>query len=254
MATMAARWSRRDVLRLGAGALAGPLLLSCKSLDPGDPHLTARPGTPTIQPTVGISPLDLGSPRDGTLYVPHSYDPATPAPLFIGLHGAGGSAVGWTSYQARAETRKMIMLAPDSRGPTWDLILNGEVGPDVGFIQKALEYTFARCRIDPARICLGGFSDGASYGLSIGVANGDLFTHLVGYSPGYLQYPDDSIGKPRVFVSHGTSDPILPVTQSRDVIVPGLRSRGYDVTYQEFAGVHEVPSTISEAALDWFLA
>ena len=38
------------------------------------------------------------------------------------------------------------------------------------------------------------------------------------------------------------------------VIVPALRGTGYDTTYQEFSGVHEVPATIAEAALDWFLA
>ncbi len=54
-------------------------------------------------------------------------------------------------------------------------------------------------------------------------------------------------------MSHGTRDPVLPVTISRDGIVPSLRSGGYDVTYQEFDGGHEVPSAISESALDWFL-
>jgi phospholipase/carboxylesterase len=44
------------------------------------------------------------------------------------------------------------------------------------------------------------------------------------------------------------------VTISRDGIVPTLRRAGYDVTYREFEGYHEVPSEISETALDWFLA
>jgi predicted esterase len=46
---------------------------------------------------------------------------------------------------------------------------------------------------------------------------------------------------------------VLPVAGSRDVIVPGLRDAGYDVTYTEFAGGHLVPAEISESALDWFL-
>ena len=65
---------------------------------------------------------------------------------------------------------------------------------------------------------------------------------------------DGRVGKPRIFISHGTADPVLPVTASRDVIVPALRGTGSDTTYREFSGVHEVPATIAEAALDWFLA
>jgi len=146
----------------------------------------------------------------------------------------------------------MILLAPDSRGSTWDLVL-GRLGPDVEFLDRALQHTFERCRIDPARIALGGFSDGASYALSLGISNGDLFSHLVAYSPGFLRVAGPTVGKPLIYVSHGTRDGVLPVTISRDRIVPTLRSGGYDVTYQEFDGAHEVPSAISESALDWFV-
>jgi predicted esterase len=62
------------------------------------------------------------------------------------------------------------------------------------------------------------------------------------------------VGKPRIFVSHGTQDPILSVAASRDRIVPALREDGYDVTYEEFVGGHQVPRVVSEQALDWFLA
>src|SRR3712207_7974813 len=50
-----------------------------------------------------------------------------------------------------------------------------------------------------------GFSDGASYALSLGIPNGDLFTHLVAFSPGFAA-PDGQRGHPRVFVGHGVDD------------------------------------------------
>jgi phospholipase/carboxylesterase len=186
-----------------------------------------------------LSELGLGAQRDGILYVPESYSPDTPAPLFIGLHGAGQSSDLWASYPGRAEVRGMVFLAPDSRSSsTWDLMRAG-FGPDVEFIDRALEHTFDRCLIDPERIAFGGFSDGASYALSLGVLNGDLFSHLVAYSPGLYVEPDSPVGQPSVFVSHGALDGILPVTASRNVIVP--------------TGGHEVPAEISSEALDWFL-
>lgn len=249
--------SRREFLKVGlAGVVAGPVLLGCgdSTTEPeSSPRLTARPGSPTIEPTTGLSELGLASPRDGLLYVPESYSPGVAAPLFVALHGAGGSADNWASYADRAEARGMVFLAPDSRASTWDRV-SGDFGPDVEFLDLALQHTFERCRIDPARIALGGFSDGASYALSLGVSNGDLFSHLVAYSPGFLRAVDPIVGKPRVYVSHGIQDTVLPVTISRDFIVPTLRDADYDVTYQEFAGGHAVPSEISEAALDWFLS
>lgn len=251
---------RRDFVRSSLGALAASMLPGCSLDTPteppapsGSPRLTARPGTPTVPPAIGkTSPLALGLTRDGFLHVPEGYSPDTPAPLFVALHGAGGSATNWASYPGRADARGMVLLAPDSRAFTWDLIIGG-FGPDVEFLDLALAHTFERCRIDPARIALGGFSDGASYALSLGVSNGDLFSHLVAYSPGFIQASDPIVGKPPVFVSHGSQDSILPVSTTRNVIVPTLRDNGHEVTYAEFDGGHEVPAAISEAALDWFL-
>ena len=51
----------------------------------------------------------------------------------MALHGAGGSSAEWAAYRVRAEQRKMILLAPDSRSGTWDLSLR-QVGPDVVFL------------------------------------------------------------------------------------------------------------------------
>jgi phospholipase/carboxylesterase len=126
-------------------------------------------------------------------------------------------------------------------------------GPDVVFLNEMLEYAFERCRIDPTLIALGGFSDGASYALSLGIGNGDLFTHLVAYSPGYYAIPDPVVGTPRVFVSHGQNDTVLPFYNTASTIVPGLRDASHDVTFLEFDGGHEVPAEVSDAGLDWFL-
>jgi phospholipase/carboxylesterase len=249
--------SRRNFLRGSLAALAAPVFLSCSNSPTEsrfEPRLTARPGMPTLPAPAGLTELGLGQTRDGLLYVPTSYSPSNKnaTPLFIALHGAGGSSENWTSYPDRAEAHGLIFLAIDSRSSTWDLVRIG-FGPDVLFLDRALQYTFQRCRIDPARLALGGFSDGASYALSLGVSNGDLFSHLVGYSPGFLAPSDPIIGKPRVFISHGTQDAVLPVALSQNNIVPRFRNDGYEVTYRQFQGGHEVPSVISEAALDWFL-
>jgi predicted esterase len=98
---------------------------------------------------------------------------------------------------------------------------------------------------------MGGFSDGATYALSLGLVNGDLFRALVAFSPGFVAEGEPFLGRPRVFVSHGTEDQVLPIDRTSRTIVPGLRARGYDVTYREFDGRHEVPIEIAREGLAW---
>ena len=144
------------------------------------------------------------------------------------LHGAGGSGAGVRFAFAIAEELGVVVLAPDSRGRTWDAI-HGKFGPDVTFISAALQHALARVAVDLRRLAVGGFSDGASYALSLGIANGDLFTHVLAFSPGFI-VPTQRRGKPAVFISHGTQDDVLPVAQTSQVIVPDLQNRGYVFT------------------------
>jgi len=256
--------SRRGFVRTGLAALLAPALHGCLSgaTGPegspghGNPRLTSRPLAPSLSVDLGVTPLGLGdgTGRDGILLVPGSYDPATPAPLLVALHGATGNAENWTGfYDTYCEPRGMVMLAVDSRDATWDRV-RGSFGEDVPFIDLALRHTFDRCAIAADRIALMGFSDGASYSLSLGPSNGDLFTHLVAFSPGFTAPVEPLPGRPPVFVSHGVSDPILSVAETVLVIVPAMRAGGYDVTYEQFDGRHEVPPEIASQALDWFQA
>ena len=66
----------------------------------------------------------------------------------------------------------IILLAPDSRGATWDDLpaAQGSFGPDVAFINAALAQTFALYNVDAARLGIQGFSDGATYALGLGEA------------------------------------------------------------------------------------
>ncbi|MFP5247954.1 MAG: alpha/beta hydrolase, partial [Thermoanaerobaculia bacterium] len=107
--------------------------------------------------------------------------------------------------------------------------------------------------VDPAHLCVSGFSDGASYALTLGLANGDLFTHCIAFSPGFLQAVEQ-VGKPRFFISHGNDDQILPVHLCSRRIVPRLERAGYDVRYREFAGGHTVPGEVASDAMQWFVA
>jgi phospholipase/carboxylesterase len=133
---------------------------------------------------------------------------------------------------------------------TWDVIL-GAYGPDVTFIERALAQTFQHYAIDPTHIAIGGFSDGASYALSLGLTNGDLFTHVLAFSPGFLA-PTRQRGTPQLFVAHGTRDVVLPIDSCSRQIVRQVRQAGYAVQYHEFDGPHTLPPVVTQEAVAWF--
>jgi phospholipase/carboxylesterase len=215
--------------------------------------LRARPQAGAAGPALapGTHLLGLGEDRDGLLYVPRAI--ADPAPLLVLLHGAGGRAPDLPPHFAEAaEARGILLLAPESRGRTWDVIAGG-YGPDVAFLDRALEAAFAASPVDPKRIAIGGFSDGASYALSLGLSNGDLFRDVLALSPGFAA-PARQKGRPRVFVSHGVHDAVLPIDPCSRRIVMTLRAAGYDLDYREFDGGHVLPPEIVTAAVARFLA
>jgi len=252
------RLTRRQALRLGAAGLAAAAAAACnigatdtQGMRAG--RLQARPAPPIGTAPPGLQPLELETRRDGQLYVPAGYRPDQPAPLVLMLHGAGGSALGGlTPFLSLADAAGLILLAPDSRGTTWDVI-RGTFGADVAFIDRALTHTFERCAVDPARMAIEGFSDGATYALSLGLTNGDLFSRLVAFSPGFLA-PAVRRGTPRVFVSHGLFDNVLPIDRCSRRIVPALQRAGYEVDYREFSGPHTVPPSIATEAAAWLAA
>ncbi len=222
-----------------------------QDLTPSADRLAARPSAGTTASlAAGTSALGLGRGRDGLLHVPPAAAAGTPCPLVVLLHGAGSSAGNGLGLLATgADEAGLVLLAPDSRGRTWDAIL-GDYGPDVAFLDQALAHVFATSPVDPSRVVLGGFSDGASYALSLGLGNGDLFTHLVAFSPGFMA-PLGQAGRPPVFVTHGTGDAVLPIDRCSRRLVPILRRGGYDVAYEEFDGGHVVPAHLVAAAVAW---
>jgi phospholipase/carboxylesterase len=170
--------------------------------------------------------------------------------LILTLHGAGGGARdGLHAFRGAWDVPGVVMVAPAARGSTWSFFGGRDV--DVPVVERAVAQAFARCRIDPRLVAVGGFSDGASYALTLGLTNGDLFRAVIALSPGGA-HTDSRVGAPRVFVAHGTGDQVLPIELS-NAIVRSLRSSGYSVTYRRFAGDHEVRPEIARMAVRWFL-
>jgi phospholipase/carboxylesterase len=190
--------------------------------------------------------------RAARIRVPAGVPPDVPAPLALLLHGSGADpeqALGLLGPYP--EAAGVVLVAPAAADYTWDMIAQGRFGPDVEAIDRALEWVFQRRAIDARRLAIGGFSDGASYALSLAVANAALFSHVIALSPGFMA--GEPLGAlPRIFLAHGRADRVLPVACSRR-IVPVLRGADADLRYEEFDGGHEVPPAIAESAVRWLV-
>ena len=212
-----------------------------------DGRLHARPGQPCSLPplAVGLHTLTFPQGRHALFLAPES--PGHALPLLVLLHGATGLQGGADHLALTLATRLgAAVLVPHAAGVTWD-VLRGGYGVDLEFIDRLLVWTLHRYPIAADAISLAGFSDGASYALSVGLMNGQLFSNILAFSPGFMR-PLRQIGQPRIFLCHGSGDTILPVARSRD-LADQLADAGYDVLYNEFDGPHTVPAEVAGPAL-----
>ncbi len=204
-------------------------------------------------PESGLSTLDVrNARREVLLYVPRTAEDAAPPRLVLSFHGAGGeptTAVG--RFRRFADENRLMILAPASQSATWDVV-SGGWGRDVKVIDAALEQVFSAYDVDDDMI-ISGFSDGASYALSLGLANGDLFRHIIAFSPGFVATAPH-VGSPDIFISHGTKDQVLPIDSTTRVIAPDLLEQGYAVKVYEFNGPHGVTDSVMTSAIRWLNA
>lgn len=221
-----------------------------------DPSLFGRMSFAAAEPHAGPLPagrhrLGVADERDAVLFVPEALPAQAPVPLMVMFHGAGGFPEKVLPHlEAHAQRHRFLVLAPHSLYPTWDIVIGGN-GPDLQRLHQALAAVTSRYRIDPRRLAFAGFSDGASYALSLGITNGDIASHVIAFSGGFMSVFMQT-GIPKVFVAHGLADEQLPIASGR-AHAARLRAAGYDVEYVEFDGPHVIHAPVVERAIDFFL-
>ena len=145
----------------------------------------------------------------------------------------------------------VILVAPSSEGITWDAI-HGGYGVDLQRTDDALSHVFQHCAVHPRHVAISGFSDGATYAISLGLVNGDLFTHIIAHSAGFI-IPGGRHGHPSAFIAHGTRDQILPIDRCGRHIATELEHDGYNVQFVEFNGGHQIRPENVQRAMRWFV-
>jgi len=224
-------------------------------------------GKLSAHPTASALTLAAGETRlpDGSLAYRPSQLPPGPLPLLVIFHGFGQDPAQFTrSFKHWADRCGVVLVGPVAKDITWDVIATSReldtrrtrpslaptrFGADARRIDRDLGTLFAAAPIDPKRITLLGFSDGASYSLSLGLANPQLFSWVVAFSPGFALWPKKAALSQKIFIAHGTHDSRLPFEATRDGIVKPLRDAGVDVQFRTFNGDHVLVRPIVQESL-----
>ena len=179
---------------------------------------------------------------------------AEPAAVVVLLHGAGDKADRFLKeFTKFADERGNLLLALESKAISWPRRAQ-EVsrGPDAANFDAALAALSARTPVDPSRIVLLGFSDGASHALSFGLARPKTFRAIVAMSPGYAFAPRRPDPTQPIFIAHGRRDTVLPAANVREII-KGLEGAGYRPEVRWFNGGHRIDPKLLREALDFAL-
>lgn len=191
--------------------------------------------------------------------------PGAKPPLLILLHGVGGNerdmfslARSFDSRFVVVAARSPITLGPDSyawfrvqftdRGP---VIQAAEAKAGWELLARFLDEAVVAYDADPARVYVGGFSQGGIMSINAMLTIPAKVAAAVDMSgrllPEVLPFVADAAalrGKPLLIV-HGTSDQVLGIEYGRTARAK-LEELGLAVSYQEFAQPH----TITRESLD----
>lgn len=251
-------WTTRRKFITTISSLAAAQVIGLSKISRAATSESGRLVLPGGKPTNSQGGLIELPGNSGFLYVPKNRTGKT-IPLLILLHKAAGKSIVWFPerssavpgpYAQFAEKGGFAILAPDAPGQTWG------VGPkSFGGEYQRINQTLAMAAqyFQIGKLAIGGFSDGASYALSLGLANGDFVSAIIAFSPGFI-VRSVGRGRPVIFISHGLADRVLPIDVTSRSFVQQLRKNGYDVTFQEVGGGHEIPNAIRDQAMQWLIA
>ena len=178
--------------------------------------------------------LSSSETRSYLLYVPDSYDPQTPAPLVISIHGYAE----WPAHQAHtsrwnelAEKEGFLVVYPSGtdfpkRWRTTGLpSTSGTSEMDVLFISDLINQLEANYNIDPDRIYANGLSNGGGMSYLLACQMSERIAAVGGVAGAYT-YPvkQCSPSRPVPFIAfHGDADPVVPYF--------GGPSRSFDIPF-----------------------
>ena len=240
----------------------GALLLCCSPAAARSPEMILEGDAAAPADTPGVQKLGGNS---------FFYRPARASnsarPLIVLFHGAGMSARSFLDgAKSEADRCGCLLLSVQSTGATWDTIglvgaafrsghatRNQLFGADTGRVEQALSTALNATHADRRAVILAGFSDGASFALSLGLANPAIVRGIIAFAPGFHLEPAAINPKQRLFIAHSPADKILSFERTRDDTVASLKKAGFELSFRPFDGGHQVDKALLADGIDYVL-
>lgn len=207
---------------------------------------------------------------------PENYDASKSYPLLVGMHGMGGNAEGFISQYDKLDDPQVIYVAPEGQYPlsmhigpqwytrSWSMTSAGKKAWKASdtmvqdYILKTIKQVSKEYKVSD--VYLMGFSQGAVYAYTIGLKNPEMISGVIGFS-GYLMeidgdnsilsHQDIEEGKDlRLYIAHGVDDAAIKVETAREM-QDMFKSKGFDLTYTEFEGRHDIKADVFNDAVRW---
>jgi phospholipase/carboxylesterase len=200
---------------------------------------------------------------------PDNYEAERPYPVVVCLHGRGADmrdlaglapAIDQTGYLYVCPNAPVtISIGPGYTGQAW---YEPGGNPSPAAMEQALKAldgvvreTFDQHRVAPGQAILLGFSQGGAMTYRYGMLRPEMFAGLVILS-GALRNPEALLPQlpegrgQRVFIAHGTDDPVVPVDLSRNAVT-FLEAQGYRPLYREYPMGHEITQEVLNDLIPW---
>lgn len=184
------------------------------------------------------------------------------------LHGRGADEVDLFGLADALDPRLLVISAraPLRLGPGYHWYELHEIGrPDgatfdaaVALLERFIADALDRYAIDPQRLHLLGFSQGAMMASALTLMHPVWIAGAIllsGYIPLNMEFPIDEeqlAGKP-FFVAHGTQDAVVPLQLGRESET-FLAAAGADLTYREYSIGHQISYDELQDMADWLSA
>lgn len=170
-----------------------------------------------------------GRARAWIVYAPSGYDPTRPTPVVVLLHGRpsnGGGMAHLSGMNDVAENRNFIVVYPDGIDNEWnaqfdiaasDVSLSGRSSTlpqdDVGFLKTLMRDLAQDFNVDPSRLYLGGFSNGAFMTYRMACSASDTFAAFAAVGANlYVELSRlcSRSDPSAILIMNGTADPSVP--------------------------------------------
>jgi phospholipase/carboxylesterase len=200
---------------------------------------------------------------------PDNYEAGQPYPLIICLHGRGADMRDLAGLAPAIDQHGYLYICPNapvtiSIGPGYTGQAWYEPGgnPSPAAMEQALtaldglvREVFTEYQVTAGQALLLGFSQGGAMTYRYGILRPDIFAGLAILS-GALRHPEallphlPSTRDQRLFIAHGTHDPVLPVDLSHDAVA-FLAAQGYQPLYREYPMGHEITLDVLNDLTPW---